>query len=82
MGNSNAGGYFGPAMKKAGFDHIVIQGKAQEPVYLWIDDDTVEIKSAGHLWGKNIREAEAQIKEELVTGGSVWQQSDRPVKTW
>ena len=65
MGNSNAGGYFGPAMKKAGLDHIVIQGKAQEPVYLWIDDDTVEIKSARHLWGKNIREAETQIKEEL-----------------
>jgi len=65
MGNSNAGGYFGPAMKKAGIDHIVIQGKSQEPVYLWIDDDKVEIKSARHLWGKNIREAEAQIKEEL-----------------
>ncbi len=65
MGNSNAGGYFGPAMKRAGFDHIVIGGKAQEPVYLWIDDDKIEIKSARHLWGKNIREAEAQIKEEL-----------------
>ena len=65
MGNSNAGGYFGPAMKRAGFDHIVIQGKAQEPVYIWIDDDKVEIKSAKHLWGKNIREAETQIKEEL-----------------
>ena len=65
MGNSNAGGYFGPAMKRAGFDHLVIQGKAQEPVYLWINDNNIEIKSARHLWGKNIREAEAQIKEEL-----------------
>jgi len=65
MGNSNAGGYFGPAMKRAGFDHLVIQGKAQEPVYLWINNDKIEIKSARHLWGKNIREAEAQIKEEL-----------------
>ena len=65
MGNSNAGGYFGPAMKRAGFDHLVIQGKAEEPVYLWINDDKIEIKSARHLWGKNIREAEAQIKEEL-----------------
>ena len=65
MGNSNAGGYFGPAMKRAGFDHLVIQGKAQEPVYLWINDNKIEIKSARHLWGKNIREAEAQIKEEL-----------------
>ncbi len=65
MGNSNAGGYFGPAMKRAGLDHLVIQGKAQEPVYLWINGDKIEIKSARHLWGKNIREAEAHIKEEL-----------------
>ncbi len=64
MGNSNAGGYFGPAMKRAGLDHIIIQGKSEEPVYLWIDDDKVEIKSARHLWGKNIREVEAQIKKE------------------
>ena len=64
MGNSNAGGYFGPAMKRAGFDHIIIHGKAQEPVYLRIDNDSVEIKSARHLWGKNIREAEAQIKDD------------------
>ena len=81
MGNSNAGGYFGPAMKNAGYDHIVIQGKAQEPVYLWINNDTVEIKSARHLWGKKIREAEAQIKEEWATEESGWPQSDRPVKT-
>jgi aldehyde:ferredoxin oxidoreductase len=65
MGNSNGGGYFGPAMKKAGIDHIVFQGKSQEPVYLWIDDGKVEIKSARHLWGKNIRKAETLIKEEL-----------------
>lgn len=65
MGNSNAGGYFGPALKRAGFDHIVIWGKAPEPVYLWINDDQVAIKPARHLWGKNIRDTEAQIKEEL-----------------
>jgi aldehyde:ferredoxin oxidoreductase len=51
-------------MKRAGYDHIIIEGKSQEPVYLWIDNDRVEIKKAGHLWGKNIREAEAQIKKE------------------
>jgi aldehyde:ferredoxin oxidoreductase len=65
MGNSNAGGYFGPAMKRAGIDHIVVQGRADEPVYLWIDDGKAEIRSASHLWGKNIREAEGIIKEEL-----------------
>ncbi len=65
FGDANAGGNFGPALKRAGIDHIVFRGKADEPVYLWIDDDRVEIRPARHLWGKNIREAEASIKEEL-----------------
>ena len=65
MGDSNAGGYFGPAMKRAGIDHIVISGAASEPVYLWIDNGKVEIRPARHLWGKNVRETEAMIKEEL-----------------
>jgi aldehyde:ferredoxin oxidoreductase len=65
MGDSNAGGYFGPAMKRAGIDHIVISGAAAEPVYLWIDDGKSELRSARHLWGKNIRETEAMIKQEL-----------------
>ncbi|MCX5902221.1 MAG: aldehyde ferredoxin oxidoreductase family protein [Proteobacteria bacterium] len=65
MGDSNAGGYFGPAMKRAGIDHIVISGAASEPVYLWIDNGKVEIRPARHLWGKNVRETEAIIKEDL-----------------
>jgi len=65
MGDSNAGGYFGPAMKRAGIDHIVISGAASEPVYLWIDNGKVEIRPARNLWGKNVRETEAMIKEEL-----------------
>jgi len=65
FGDANAGGNFGPALKRAGIDNIVIKGKADEPVYLWIDDGKVELRSARHLWGKNIREAEANIKEEL-----------------
>jgi aldehyde:ferredoxin oxidoreductase len=65
MGDSNAGGYFGPAMKRAGLDHIVITGKADQPVYLFIDNARAELRPARHLWGKNIREAEAEIKAEL-----------------
>jgi len=65
FGDANAGGNFGPALKKAGIDNIVFRGKADEPVYLWIDDGKVELKPARHLWGKNIRETEASIKEEL-----------------
>jgi aldehyde:ferredoxin oxidoreductase len=65
FGDANAGGNFGPALKRAGIDHIIIKGKADEPVYLWIDDGRVEIRPAHHLWGKNIRETETSIKEEL-----------------
>ena len=65
MGDSNAGGYFGPAMKRAGIDHIVISGAASEPVYLWIDNGKAEIRPARHVWGKNVRETETLIKEEL-----------------
>jgi aldehyde:ferredoxin oxidoreductase len=65
LGDANAGGRFGPAMKRAGIDHIVVQGRADKPVYLWINDDRVELRPAGHLWGKNVRETEAGIKEEL-----------------
>jgi len=65
VGDCNAGGHFGPALKRAGIDHIVFRGKAQEPVYLFIDDDKVKIRSARNLWGKNIRETEKLIKEEL-----------------
>ena len=65
LGDSNAGGNFGPALRRAGIDNIVFMGKADEPVYLWIDDGKMEIRPARHLWGKNIKEAEASIKEEL-----------------
>ena len=65
LGDGNGGGYFGPALKRAGIDHIVFYGKAAEPVYLWIDNGKAEIRSARHLWGKNTRETEIAIKEEL-----------------
>ena len=52
IGNSTAGGDFAFAMKRAGFDFIVIQGKADKPVYLDVTDERVEIKDASKLWGK------------------------------
>ena len=65
FGDSNAGGHFGPEFKRAGYDVIVIRGRAEKPVYVWIDDDAVEIRSAAHLWGKNVPESDAAIKAEL-----------------
>jgi aldehyde:ferredoxin oxidoreductase len=58
------GGHWGPSMKYAGLDGIFIRGKASEPVYLWIDDDRVEIRSARDLWGRGIYETQERIMEE------------------
>jgi aldehyde:ferredoxin oxidoreductase len=61
---STAEGYFGPELKCAGFDGIVIEGKAVEPVYLSIEDDQVELLSASHIWGKSTRRTEELIRSE------------------
>ena len=65
FGDSNMGGHWGAELKYAGYDQVVIQGRAKKPVYIWIDDDKVEIRDASHLWGKFPREADQMIKEEL-----------------
>ena len=53
--DSNFGGHFGPEMKSAGYDMIIVHGKAKPPVYIWIDNDNVEIRSANNVWGKGGR---------------------------
>lgn len=58
----NIAGYVGPELKKAGYDGIVITGRASTPVYLWIDDHRVEIREAADLWGKNAFAAAASLK--------------------
>ena len=62
---SNFGGYWGPEAKYAGYDHIVIQGKAEKPSYIWITEDKVEIRDASHLWGKDTFETQKMIQQEL-----------------
>ncbi|MBI4186158.1 MAG: aldehyde ferredoxin oxidoreductase family protein [Chloroflexi bacterium] len=52
IGYTSGGGHFAPELKYAGYDAIVVQGRAPQPVYLWIEDDRVEIRDARHLWGK------------------------------
>ncbi|TET89282.1 MAG: hypothetical protein E3J35_10345 [Methanomassiliicoccales archaeon] len=63
-GNSNAGTNFGPEIKYAGYDGIVIRGRAKKPVYISIDDDNVEIRSAKHLWGEGVFETTYRLQEE------------------
>jgi aldehyde:ferredoxin oxidoreductase len=62
--SSNAGGYWGAELKMAGYDMIIIEGKAQKPVYLLIWDEEVEIKSATHLWGRTTSHTDEIIKIE------------------
>ncbi|MGC8786811.1 MAG: aldehyde ferredoxin oxidoreductase family protein, partial [Anaerolineae bacterium] len=64
-GESNASGFFGPELRFAGFDAIIIEGQAEKPVYLWIHDGKAEIRDASHLWGKITGDTEKLIKEEL-----------------
>lgn len=65
FGESEAGGFFSVELKKAGFDAIVIKGKAPKPVYLWITEGRVEFKDANHLWGKDTGFAQQTIRDEL-----------------
>jgi aldehyde:ferredoxin oxidoreductase len=65
LGDSNAGSHFAPELKYAGYDHIIFTGKADKPVYLWIDNDNVELRDAQHLWGKMSTETQNAIKKEL-----------------
>ena len=65
IGDSQGGGFFPAEFKFAGFDGMVIKGRAASPVYIWIKDGAVEIRDAAHLWGKITGEAEALLKEEL-----------------
>lgn len=66
IAKSESGGWWGPELKSAGFDGVVVKGKAEHPVYLWIKDGQVEIRDAGHLWGKVTGEVQLLIKEELA----------------
>jgi len=59
------GGEFPAEMKFAGYDLIVIEGRAEKPVYLWIEDDHVEVREATHLWGKLTGETETMLKQEV-----------------
>jgi aldehyde:ferredoxin oxidoreductase len=58
---SGIGGWFGAKLKYAGFDGIIIQGKSPHPCYLWIDNENVEIKDAGILWGMGARDAQEEL---------------------
>jgi aldehyde:ferredoxin oxidoreductase len=65
LGTGNTGGNWGTYLKRAGFDLVVIKGKANNPVYIWINDGKVELKDANHLWGKDTYETTQALEREL-----------------
>jgi aldehyde:ferredoxin oxidoreductase len=65
IGDANAGGRFGVELKQAGFDVILVRGKSAQPVYLWIHDGRVELREAGHLWGRGVYESDRLLRQEL-----------------
>ena len=71
LGISNVGGHLAPPIKKAGYDMLVFTGKADLPVYVVVDGDTVEVRDASTLWGKGVHDTEAGMREAL--DGTGWQ---------
>jgi aldehyde:ferredoxin oxidoreductase len=66
VAKSEVGGYWMAQLKRAGYDAIIIEGKAEKPVYLWVHDGEAEIKDASNLWGKETLETETAIRSELA----------------
>ena len=63
IATSSSGGMFGSEMKYAGYDLIIIEGKASKPVYLWISDDVVEVRDASDLWGLTVQDTTDLVRE-------------------
>lgn len=71
IAESSAAGNFATSLKYAGYDMIVFEGKSKKPVYLWIDDDNVELRDAQHLWGKITSETEILVINETAPEAKV-----------
>ncbi len=64
-GESHFGGFWGPELKRAGYDGVIIEGKAKTPVYIFIHNENVEIRDAEHLWGLFTGDTEEKIRKEV-----------------
>ncbi len=62
---SNMGGFWGPELRAAGYDGLWITGKATEPVYLWLNENKLEVRRAAHLWGQSTYAAQDKVKDEV-----------------
>ncbi len=71
FGEANSGGSWAEALKRSGFDGLVVTGRSAEPVYLWIRDGAVELRAASHLWGMETFAADEVIKSETQSDAVV-----------
>ncbi|MFH0812249.1 MAG: aldehyde ferredoxin oxidoreductase family protein [Pseudomonadota bacterium] len=65
LGDSNVGGYFGAALSDTGYSHVVITGRSEEPVYLYIENEKISFIDASHLWGAITWDTQQAIRKEL-----------------
>ena len=65
IGEGSVGGFLGPELRRAGYEYIAVRGCSDKPVYLLIEDDRVEIRDAGHLWGKTTYQTDDLLREQL-----------------
>ncbi|MDO9123072.1 MAG: aldehyde ferredoxin oxidoreductase N-terminal domain-containing protein, partial [Deltaproteobacteria bacterium] len=64
FGESDVGGTWGAFLKKAGYDGIMVTGKSEKPVYIWVNDEKVEIRDASHFWGRDTYDIDPLLKAE------------------
>jgi aldehyde:ferredoxin oxidoreductase len=62
---SNVGGFWGPELRAAGYDGLWITGRAENPIYLWLDGNNLQVRSAAHLWGQNTYTTQEKVKAEI-----------------
>jgi aldehyde:ferredoxin oxidoreductase len=67
---SNSGGHWGPELKFAGYDLLIITGRAPAPSYIWVHDDEVEVRPADHLWGLGVWETEDRLRDDISDPGA------------
>jgi len=65
IAKAEVGGFWAAELKRAGYDAIIVEGKADKPVYLWVQDGEASIRDASHLWGKETKETETAVRDEL-----------------
>lgn len=83
FGESDVGGSWASQIKRAGFDGIIVKGRAKKPVYLWVTNGKVEIRDASHIWGKDTYEVDSILKSEThkrATVASIGQAGEKLVR--